>query len=224
MNAGIQDGMNLAWRLAAHLRLSADPAILDGYDTDRQEMFEKISRMSDATHRMMVARDPTTFARPELQTPEAMALADRNVGEVALAYSRDRMWRDEAESGLIRPGMRVPPSADFATGDGASRPWASLYDGVNWTLILAVPDRSAVRTQYIRLLDLPALVWLNGRVRLVLAAGDAFAWNAPRPTIYMVRPDGYVSFRCDAPPGDLPDVGSLTNWLIQNFGPSFAQP
>jgi len=224
MNGGIQDGINLAWRLAAHLRLNADATILDGYNVDRQEMFVLISAMSDSTHQMMAGRDVEALRSPELRLPEFMAMADRAVGEVGLSYTRDRMWRDEAETGAFRVGMRVPPTADFASGEGASRTWASLYDGFNWTVVLAVPDRKSLRTAEIRLFDLAALVWLNGRVRLVVAAGDAFAWNAPRPTLYVVRPDGYIAFRSDAEPGQLPDVGRLTEWLIENFAGSLAPP
>ena len=222
MNAGIQDGINLAWRLAAHLRLNADAAILDGYDVDRQEMFEQINAMSDSNHQLMVGRNVEALRKPELRAPENMAAADRAVGEVDLAYSRDRMWRDEAQTGRFRAGMRVPPTADFASGEGASRTWASLYDGFNWTVVLAVPDRKTLRTADIRQIDLTALVWLNGRARLVVAAGDAFAWNAPRPTLYVVRPDGYIAFRSDADPGQLPEVGRLTAWLIENFAGSLA--
>jgi 2-polyprenyl-6-methoxyphenol hydroxylase-like FAD-dependent oxidoreductase len=222
MNGGIQDGINLAWRLAAHLRLNADAAILDGYNADRQEMFSQINALSDKTHHMMVGRDTVALGKPELRTPESMASADRAVGEVGLSYSRDRMWRDEAQTGAFRAGMRVPPTADFASGEGASRTWASLYDGFNWTVVLAVPDRKTVRTADIRRVDLAALVWLNGRVRIVVAAGDAFAWNAPRPTLYVVRPDGYIAFRCDAEPGQLPDVERLTAWLIDNFAGSLS--
>jgi hypothetical protein len=151
-----------------------------------------------------------------------MAASDRAMGEVGLAYSRDRMWRDEAQTGVMRAGMRVPPTADFASGEGASRTWAGLYDGFNWTVVLAVPDRTALRTADIRRVDLAALVWLNARVRIVVAAGDAFAWNAPRPTLYVVRPDGYIAFRCDAEPGHLPDVSRLTAWLIENLAGSLA--
>lgn len=56
MNAGIQDGINLAWRLAAHLRLNIDDSILEGYSVDRREMFELISAMSDRTHQVMVGQ------------------------------------------------------------------------------------------------------------------------------------------------------------------------
>jgi len=220
MNAGIQDGVNLAWRLAAHLRLNVDDSILEGYSVDRREMFELISAMSHRTHQVMVGNNPDMLSDPQLRSLEGMAAADRAASEVNLSYTRDRMWRDEAANGPFRAGMRMPPTADLASGEGASRPWSSLYDGFNWTLILTVPDRTAVRTTYIRQLDLAALVWLNARVRIVLAVGDAFAWNAPRPTLYMVRPDGYIAFRCDAAPGQLPDVNRLSSWLIENFAGS----
>ncbi len=220
LNTGVQDGINLAWRLAAVLRLGADPVILDGYDVDRREMFEQISALSDRAHRLTVGRDLAALQNPALGSPDAMAAADRAVGEVALAYHRDRMWRDESETGMLRAGMRVPPSADFASGEGASRTWASVYDGFNWTVVIAVPDRTSLRTTYIRSIDLTALVWLNGRVQLVVAAGDVFAWNTPRPTLYVVRPDGYIAFRCDAEPGALPDVSRLTAWLIDTFAGS----
>lgn len=222
MNTGIQDGINLAWRLAACLRLNADVSILDGYDVDRQEMFKQSNAMSDATHKRMVDRDVNALSKPELRSPEGRTVAERAMGEVSLAYSCDRMWRDEAQTGAFQAGMRVPPTADFASGDGASRTWASLYDGFNWTVVLAVPDRKALRTADIRRIDLTALVWLNGRIRLVVAAGDAFAWNAPRPTLYVVRPDGYIAFRCDAEPGQFPDVDRLTAWLVDNFAGSLA--
>jgi hypothetical protein len=162
------------------------------------------------------------LSKPELRSPEARTAAERAMGEVSLAYSCDRMWRDEAQTGAFQAGMRVPPTADFASGEGASRTWASLYDGFNWTVVLAVPDRTGLRTADIRRIDLTALVWLNGRIRLVVAAGDAFAWNAPRPTLYVVRPDGYIAFRCDAEPGQFPDVDRLTAWLVDNFAGSLA--
>ena len=106
--------------------------------------------------------------------------------------------------------------------EGGSRHWSGLYDGTNWTLVLAVPDRKQVRTAELRRYDLAALVWLNGRVRFLVASGDAYVWNAPRPTLYVVRPDGYIAFRCDADPGYLPDVDRLTDWLMDNFGASLS--
>ncbi|MGA0027668.1 MAG: FAD-dependent monooxygenase [Steroidobacteraceae bacterium] len=224
MNTGIQDGINLAWRLAAHLRLHADASILDGYDADRQEAFALANELSDRGQKMVSAHDAGAMANPELRSDAVMAAADRTVGEVALVYRQDRMWRDEARTGSFTAGMRVPPTADFSCGEGAPRPWSGIYDGFNWTVVLAIPDRKSVRAADIRQIDLAALVWLNARVRIVVAAGDAFSWNAPRPTLYVIRPDGYIAFRCDAAPGQLPEVGRLAAWLGETFGGELANP
>lgn len=157
---------------------------------------------------------------PELRSAAVMAAADRDVSEVSFVYRRDRMWRDEAAAGTLQAGMRVPPTADFSCGEGSVRPWSGVYDGFNWTVVITVPDRKALRTAYIRQVDLAALVWLNARVRIVVAVGDAFAWNAPRPTLYVIRPDGYIAFRCDAEAGQLPEVERLSSWLATTFGGS----
>jgi 2-polyprenyl-6-methoxyphenol hydroxylase-like FAD-dependent oxidoreductase len=221
MNAGIQDGINLAWRLAAHLRLNADASILDGYNVDRREMFETFAAVSDSTHRLFVGRDAAALRdNAELRSAAVMAAADREASEVSFVYRRDRMWRDEAQAGPFVAGMRVPPTTDFGSGEGAARHWAALYDGFHWTLVLTVPDRQAVRTAYLRQIDVAALTWLNARVRIVVAVGEAFAWTAPRPTLYVIRPDGYIAFRCDADPGQLPAVDRLSAWLADTVGPS----
>lgn len=221
MNAGIQDGINLAWRLAAHLRLNVDASILAGYDVDRREMFERIAECSNLAHKMLIGRNAEALREnPELRSAAVMAAADRDVSEVSFIYGRDRMWRDEAATGTLRAGMRVPPTADFSCGEGSARLWSGIYDGFNWTVVITVPDRKAIRTAYIRQVDLAALVWLNARVRIVVAVGDAFAWNAPRPTLYVIRPDGYIAFRCDAETGQLPEVERLSTWLSDTFGGS----
>lgn len=219
MNAGIHDAINVAWRLAAHLRLGAPAGILTGYSIDRREMFNAVNAASDAAHRMLVGRDPRALAGSHAPLPSpAMAAADRETGEVAFAYREDSMWFDAGAPGMLRGGMRVPLTADLSSGDGSARPWSAIYDGVNWTVILAVSDRTAVRTRYLRQLDMVALTWLNARARLVVAAGDAYRWNAPRPTLYLVRPDGYVAFRSDAEAGSLPDIPLLAAWFARHFG------
>ena len=237
MNAGIQDAVNLAWRLAAHLRLGAEAGILDGYTADRHEMFEWIEASSDAAHRLLVAHDPSAFrigakrgmgasiARLLRGATGARAAAgpsesDRALGETSFAYTRDPAFTDlGAADGALRAGMRVPPLADLSAGCAASRPWSAIHDGYHWTLVVAVPSREGMRGAGIEALDALATRHLRKRVRLVVAAGEAFAWNAPRPTVYLVRPDGHVAFRCDAEAGALPSREPLAAWLGAHFPP-----
>jgi hypothetical protein len=221
MNAGIHDAVNLAWRLTAHLRLNADDSILDGYNTDRREMFDVINAASDANHTLWTALDREDRVLGMRSLPSAaIAAAARDMGEVSFSYRNDSMWFDQAEPSAIHAGMRMPPAADMGNGDGGPRPWSSLYDGRNWTFVLAVADRTRAHAAYLRQLDMVGLAWLNARTRFVLCVGDVFAWTAPRPTLYVIRPDGYIAFRLDADPDTLPEISVLSGWLATTFGGS----
>ena len=232
MNAGIGDGINLAWRLAAHLRLGASAAILDGYSRDRHEHFEHVNASSDAAHRLLAAHDPTCFkvnaprgiraalTRVFSHASSGPALVDRELGETSLALTRDPAFVDHvvnSASDAIRAGMRVPTLADFSIGFGAPRPWCALFDGFHWALVLAIPSRDSVRAKHVEDLETIVLPRLKGRVRTVVAAGDAFAWNAPRPTLSLIRPDGVVAYREDCAPGGIPSGARLSVWLDRFF-------
>lgn len=232
MNAGIGDGINLAWRLAAYLRLGASAAILEGYSLDRHEHFEHVNASSDAAHRLIAAHDPTCFkvnaprgiraalSRVFSHASSGPALVDRELGETSLALTRDPAFVDHvvnSASDAIRAGMRVPTLADFSIGFGAPRPWCALFDGFHWTLVLAIPSRDSIRAKHVEDLETIVLPRLKGRVRTVVAAGDAFAWNAPRPTLSLIRPDGIVAYREDCAPGGIPSGARLSMWLDRFF-------
>lgn len=234
MNGGIGDATNLAWRIAAHLRLGARTSILDGYSVDRHEHFEHVNASSDATHRLLAAHDPTCFkvdaprgiratlARVLTHAPTSPSPATRDLGETSFVLARDEalvshLASHSASLTAIRAGMRVPPLADCSVGFGAPRPWCALFDAFHWTLLLAVPSRDAIRAKDVEALDSLAVSRLRGRVRTVVAAADAFAWNAPRPTVYLVRPDGIVAYCEDCAPGGIPSGARLSVWLDRFF-------
>ena len=62
MNAGIEDAHNLGWRLAAVLRGEADPAILDGYERERDPAASRLLGMSWLGTRLIEER-PTPVHR-----------------------------------------------------------------------------------------------------------------------------------------------------------------
>ncbi|MFM1868395.1 MAG: Pentachlorophenol 4-monooxygenase [Planctomycetota bacterium] len=232
LNSGVGDAINLAWRLAAHLRLGASEAILDGYSLDRHEHFDVVNAASDATHRLIAAHDPScfkvnaprglraAFARIFSHAQDGPAPADRELGETSLISTRDPAFVDHVANptaGAIRAGMRVPMLADCSIGCGAPRPWCALFDGFHWTLLLAIPSRDHIGVKHVEDIEAFVLPRLKGRVRTVVAAGDAFAWNAPRPTLSLIRPDGIVAYREDCAPGGIPDGARLSAWLDRFF-------
>jgi hypothetical protein len=54
MNTGIQDGYNLAWKLALVLRGEADPRILDTYNEERVEVAERLLETTDRMFDLLV--------------------------------------------------------------------------------------------------------------------------------------------------------------------------
>ncbi|MDI9932817.1 FAD-dependent oxidoreductase [Rhodococcus sp. IEGM 1354] len=85
MNTGIQDAMNLGWKLAAVLN-GADESLLDTYHDERHPVGRMVVRSSGATIRMLLLR--SAIARTVRNTISARALRrPRAVGKIAGMFS-----------------------------------------------------------------------------------------------------------------------------------------
>jgi 2-polyprenyl-6-methoxyphenol hydroxylase-like FAD-dependent oxidoreductase len=56
MNTGIQDAMNLGWKLAAAVSGSAPDWLLDSYETERHQVGAKVLELTDAFNQLMLGR------------------------------------------------------------------------------------------------------------------------------------------------------------------------
>lgn len=121
MNAGIADGMNLAWMLAAHLQGWADEAILDAYEAERRPITEQVSRFA-MQHAGGAIKERNTLP-PEIEedTPEGAAARAR-VGEAAYALNVQQY----ACAGL-NYGYYYDASPVIAY-DGAAHPAYTMHD------------------------------------------------------------------------------------------------
>ena len=54
MNTGIGDAMNLGWKLAAAVRGSAPPGLLDSYEAERHPVGAEVLRLTDAFNQMVL--------------------------------------------------------------------------------------------------------------------------------------------------------------------------
>jgi 2-polyprenyl-6-methoxyphenol hydroxylase-like FAD-dependent oxidoreductase len=171
MNTGIQDAMNLGWKLAAAVQGRAHPGLLDSYERERHPVGEQVLALTDAFNRLVLGRSAVGRAVRALAIralvkigPVRRKLVGRLTG-IGIAYPAEH--GDHAWVGRRIPDLEVP--------DG--RLHELLRDG-RFLLV----DRTQA-----------SLPELPGTVRVVRGPRDE------GPGIVLVRPDGYVAWAADGP-------------------------
>jgi 2-polyprenyl-6-methoxyphenol hydroxylase-like FAD-dependent oxidoreductase len=204
-NNGVQDGYDLAWKLAYVLDGRADESLLDTYDSERQPVGAFTTEQ--AYTRYVLRLDPS-LGKDDLQpiVPEApVELGYRHRSGGILGADDDETWEDPATpSG--RPGFRAPHVQ--VTVDGGERSTLDLFgrsfvllagpDGESWCAAArGAGDSFGVPVDAYRVGA--ELTDANGELETSYGTGPAGA--------VLVRPDGIVAWRASAshpdPEGEL---------------------
>ncbi len=197
---GIQDAVNLGWKLAQVVTGDSPDALLDTYHSER--------------HRPTARTLRQTMVQSVIQTSDPRILALRDLTTDLLAYDEPRRLVAGLLSGLdvaydcgeghALLGRRMP-DLDLVTPAGPVRVYSLLHDARPVLLDLGGPEG----------FDLAP--WAD-RVRVVKASYDG-EWELPvvgavtAPTAVLIRPDGHVAWVGDGTPAGLTEA--LTTW----FGP-----
>jgi 2-polyprenyl-6-methoxyphenol hydroxylase-like FAD-dependent oxidoreductase len=89
MNAGIQDAINLAWKLALVLRDGANPKLLDTYAKEREPVARGLLRLTDFGNRVLLTPNPVVRTLRDRLAPLATRLPQvRNRMREAIADLR----------------------------------------------------------------------------------------------------------------------------------------
>jgi 2-polyprenyl-6-methoxyphenol hydroxylase-like FAD-dependent oxidoreductase len=196
MNAGIQDMVNLAWKLAMVLRGNAKPELLDTYESDRLPVIRQLVGMTERATKAFNSTNPVAHAALTRLAPLVLARArvqDKAVprlGQIAGSYCGTRMAKGGGRIGGIRAGDRVP---DLELAEGR------LYDLVDTaTLTLLVAGGADGIAEAIR-------PWGD-----VVVVRDVSLPNelVSGPGWLLVRPDCYL-----AAAGRAGDAHRLRGWL-----------
>ena len=221
MNTGIQDGYNLAWKLALALHGAAAPGLLDSYHAERHPVGEEVVGRTVQHARTGFEADP-----------DEPAMVMMREAQLLLGYPDSPLV---AEIGSFDGGPGAGARAPDATGlerTGAPFPLRlfELLRGTDHVLLLyadsadALPHLQEVADVAVgraphRLRAYAVLApqletgWLGiGSVR---DAQNTFraAYGASGPCAYLVRPDGYVGYRQLRPDAD-GVVGALQKILV----------
>ncbi|AFM17594.1 2-polyprenyl-6-methoxyphenol hydroxylase-like oxidoreductase [Mycolicibacterium chubuense NBB4] len=195
MNLGIQDMVNLAWKLAMVLDGRARPELLDTYDSERLPVIRRLiwfteigTRVFNSTNRFVHAARirlaPRMLGRDRVQNAAASMF-----GQLSAGY-RDRALAQGAGGiGPLRPGDRVADAG-------------GLYDALDLGGLTLFAGEGAEPIVEV------ARGW-DGVVSVRPWAGEPLR----EPGCWMlVRPDGYL-----AAAGGPGDAASLERWLERWF-------
>jgi len=204
MNTGIQDALNLAWKLAFVLRGDAAPGLLDTYQTERYPVEHGVLRKAEILTRMVSLRAPplrharNLIVPPLARTRLVQSVARKTISQIGINYRRGRV---SVLDGLAA-GDRMP-DAEFELEGGETRRLYSLLDGVHFMLLLV--SRSDVNRLGASLAGL-----VPKRVTQLICARSLLcdAHQDLHECFCLIRPDAYV-----AQLGPISQVAEAIDWL-----------
>jgi 3-(3-hydroxy-phenyl)propionate hydroxylase len=198
LNLGLQDAMNLGWKLAQVVRRTSPPILLDTYHAERHPVGAEVLR--------------NTMAQVALSTPGDRHDALRDTVTELLGLDEARRHLAGMLSGLgIRydlgaghplVGWRMP-DLDVQTAQGPTRVFALLHDARPVLLNLGASGGFSIAP-------------FADRVRMVDAMHEG-PWEVPvlgaveAPSAVLIRPDGHVAWAGDLSNPELPRA--LTTWF-----------
>jgi hypothetical protein len=198
LNIGVQDAVNLGWKLAQVVERTSPAHLLDTYHDERHPVGARVLH--------------NTMAQVALSTPDDRhdALCDIVRDLLSMDEPRRRVAamltgldiHYELGDGHPLRGRRMP-DLDLRTAEGATRVFTLLHDARPVLLDFGEPGGFDIAP------------WAS-RVRLVAADHDG-AWELPvlgvvaAPAAVLIRPDGYVAWAGELTDPELP--GALDAWF-----------
>jgi len=198
LNIGVQDAVNLGWKLAQVVKQTSPASLLDTYHAERHPVAARVLH--------------NTMAQIALRRPDDRTKALGNYVSEFLSMDEPRKRLAAEMSGLdihydLGEGHpllgRRMPDLDLVTANGPLRVFTLLHDARPVLLNLGASGSFDIT------------LWAD-RVQLIDAEYSGI-WELPAlgtvtaPTAVLIRPDGYVAWV-----GDLTQVGladALTTWF-----------
>ncbi|SFT93849.1 2-polyprenyl-6-methoxyphenol hydroxylase [Geodermatophilus amargosae] len=207
MNTGIQDAVNLAWKLALVSTGRAAPALLDTYHAERHPVGAAVVRQTNAMTNAVTASGPVAHLRDLALTVlgHVPALSGRLVSamtETTIAYRRSPAVTGLAGGGRhASPGDHAPDVPGLTTADGAEAWIGDLLRRPGSLLLTTAGDRALLDRLRGALGSLGTVVPVVATAEgapvdaLVDPAGAvARRYGIGDAGLALVRPDGYLGY------------------------------
>ncbi|MCX2748106.1 FAD-dependent monooxygenase [Arthrobacter sp. MI7-26] len=203
LNTGVQDAVNLGWKLAQVIKRISPESLLDTYHAERHPVAARVLRNTMAS---VALRRPDERTKAVGETISELLGMDEPRRRFAAMMSGLDIHYDLGEGHPLL-GRRMP-DLELVTSDGPLRVFTLLHEARPVLLNLGEPDGVDITP------------WAD-RVQLIGATYRG-VWELPAlgavtaPTAVLVRPDGYVAWVGDGTQLGLADA--LATW----FGPPTA--
>jgi 3-(3-hydroxy-phenyl)propionate hydroxylase len=203
LQIGVQDAVNLGWKLAQVVKETSPESLLDTYHAERHPVAARALRNTMAQTALLRSDERTEALRDTMS--ELLSMDEPRKRVAGMMSGLDIHYDLGAGHPLL--GRRMP-DLDLVTANGPLRVFTLLHDARPVLLNLGEPGGFDITP------------W-SDRVQLINAEYVG-AWELPvlgvvtAPSAVLIRPDGYVAWV-----GDLAQLGladALTTW----FGPPAA--
>ena len=200
LNTGVQDAVNLGWKLGQVVTGSSPESLLDTYNAERHPVAARVLRNTMAQVALMRYDDRVEALRDT--TAELLSMDEPRKRFAGMMSGLDIHY--DLGDGHPLLGRRMP-DLDLVTANGPVRAYTLLHEARGVVLNLSEPT------------TFDTSPWAN-RMQVIEATceGD---WELPvlgrvqAPTAVLIRPDGYVGWVGEGTDTGLHDA--LTTW----FGP-----
>jgi len=198
LNTGVQDAVNLGWKLAQVVKRTSPESLLDTYHAERHPVAARVLRNTMAQVALMRADDRTEALRDSVS--ELLSMDEPRKRFAAMMSDLDIHY--DLGEGHPLVGRRMP-DLDLVTADGPLRVFTLLHHARPVLLNLGEPGGFDITP------------WAD-RVQLI-DAKYVGAWElpvlgaVPAPTAVLIRPDGYVAWVGEQTQPGLADA--LTTWF-----------
>jgi 2-polyprenyl-6-methoxyphenol hydroxylase-like FAD-dependent oxidoreductase len=199
MNTGLQDAYNLAWKLALVVRAQAKPELLDSYEQERVPVARALLNGTDRAFRLVVSDNwfagmlrtkiLARIAAFAVNRKAVQRVAFRTVSQTGIRYQSSSLSKslNGLPGNAPQAGARFPWLRLKFAGAGPVEDLFQKLDDAHFNLMVigqpAIPEGTLCFGDLLRVHAIPSD-----------PANDAELSRAqiPRPSFYLVRPDGYV--------------------------------
>ena len=198
LNTGVQDAVNLGWKLGQVVNKISPESLLDTYHAERHPVGARV--LQNTMAQVALARIDERSQALRATVLDMLSMDEPRRRIAGMISGLDIHY--DLGDGHPLLGRRMP-DLDLHTADGPTRVFALLNDARPVLLDLGEPGGFDIAP------------WAD-RVGLVEAKNDG-AWElpvlgqVPAPPAVLIRPDGYVGWAGDLTDRELPRA--LTNWF-----------